>query len=211
MPFLSILEMMCRHRALLPLLLACLLPTPPAQAENAYTTANGLIFNTVCARCHEGECRGQLSFSSGRAAALTHIRRYAGLVSEQSAGELFTLLRLMKEKCAFAELDLPVPADGQWSSAQLLRHRLDSGLGYFIPLGTLTAGEYRLALQADSGPMVRVEVIAEDFDLIMESALADCSRQDGLRFRVDRAGHYYLRVSARQKMDLNVLHLSRAD
>ena len=38
--------------------------------------ATAVKFNTVCTRCHEGECSGRVSFSSGVAATRSHVLRY---------------------------------------------------------------------------------------------------------------------------------------
>jgi hypothetical protein len=57
-------------------------------------------FNTVCATCHEGECSGRLSFQSGVSAALGHMQRHLGKVTEIEASDLFGLIKYTKERCA---------------------------------------------------------------------------------------------------------------
>jgi len=85
-----------------------------AQPAAVVSPKSVVLFNTECARCHEGECSGRMTFHLPREAADTHIRRFGGEVSTERLGELFGLLRHMKESCAFHPLPLPLVRDGHW-------------------------------------------------------------------------------------------------
>lgn len=116
-------------------------------------------FNTQCARCHEGECSGRLSFSSGSEAAANHLRRYLGELSEGEIQQLYSLLRHTKEDCRI----YPFQAEGipNWrqeagvlnSPTILDAWRNSAQDGYFIPLGEIEAGRRSLELALDEADM----------------------------------------------------------
>ena len=47
-------------------------------------------FNTECARCHEGECTGRMTFRLPPTAAYQHIRRHGGDLSEEKIHQLLS-------------------------------------------------------------------------------------------------------------------------
>ncbi|MEA3418197.1 MAG: hypothetical protein U9Q90_02270, partial [Campylobacterota bacterium] len=110
------------------------LPLFSAEKVENVSTKTAIIFNTLCAKCHEGECSGRLSFDTGSKAANSHIKRYAGdtNVSKGETKEFFTLLNYMKKECA-----LFMPDNGRWKPENLSRFALPSNDSYFIPLGSL--------------------------------------------------------------------------
>lgn len=181
----------------------------PAAAEPHTAIQSGLLFNTVCAQCHEAECAGRLSFSSGHTAAVAHMRRYVGAVSETTVQELFSLLRRMKERCAFPDMPIAVPADGLWSATDLAELREPSGRWYFIPLGTLEVGEYRLSLTADRPATLGIEVISADFERVLDEPRRLPEGQAGLTLTVSGAMPHYLRVAVPESALLTRVELAR--
>lgn len=192
------------------LALAFLLAVAPtlARSETAPGLPSVIIFNTTCAACHEGQCSGRLSFDSGPVAARAHIERHAGGVSEQTANELFDLLQGMKERCASVPVPAPVPADGRWDTAALRALALPSGSAYFVPLGRLVPGRYRLRLRATAPPPLRAQVVSDHF----ANALDETPHFEGvhttLDFSVDEADSWALRLSAQAPIALEALDLA---
>jgi hypothetical protein len=63
------------------------------------TTVSVVVFNTVCAQCHEMECSQRLSFSSNSPAdnARSHIQNYAGSLDVTKIEDLFGLIKYTKK------------------------------------------------------------------------------------------------------------------
>jgi len=113
-----------------------------------FDTLTLLRFNTVCAHCHEGECSGRLSFSSGPEAAFSHVRRYAGVVDDSLARQLYGVLERMKRDCTYAPMVVP-DLDRPLGREILDDYRDTASGNYFVPLGRLEPTGYRLNLRFD--------------------------------------------------------------
>jgi len=124
-----------------------------------------VIFNTLCAKCHEGECSGRLSFDTGSKAASSHIKRYAGNtnITKDETKEFFSLLNYMKTECA-----LWMPSDGKLKPENILRFALPSSKGYFIPLGVLKEGKYHIEIKLKDDIHFRVEVLSDHFEHFLD-------------------------------------------
>lgn len=148
-------------------------------------------FNTVCIRCHEGECSGRLSFDSGAVAAINHVRRYLPAASAPEVGDLFAVLRHTKEHCAFYPVAAERPADGIWQAAALDRWREPGGTAYFVPLGRLSPGRHRLAMFFAGRAEGALRVESEKFVTLLEAPLA---RESGceLELVVAEGSAYFL-------------------
>ena len=70
----------------------------PVMAQAPIPPASVVRFNTLCATCHEGECSARLSFRLDPGATDSHIRRYTGDITQQTARELNALLEHMKQE-----------------------------------------------------------------------------------------------------------------
>ena len=130
--------------------------------------ATAVKFNTVCTRCHEGECSGRLSFSSGVAATRSHVRRYLPSSSPLEVEELFAILKYTKELCAHYPLPDAIPANGMWDAEALRQWRSPDGESYFIPLGRMRPGVYHLGLRFDGKTEASVRITNENFDVLLE-------------------------------------------
>jgi hypothetical protein len=135
-------------------------------------------FNTVCANCHEGECSGRLTFSSGAEAARGHMQRYLGSVTTPEAEVLFGLLRHMKEHCAHYPVPAAVSTGGIWSAPDLSAWRNSREGGYFIPLGTLQAGHHRLQLYLSGSSQGRLKITDERFEPVLDEAFCPGNTQE---------------------------------
>jgi hypothetical protein len=138
-------------------------------------------FATACADCHEGECSGRLGFERNPELATTHIRNYAGPVSDALALELYAVLERMKGECRY---QLPAAVDllAGGLDADGLAATRDTWNGYYlIPIETLGAGNYRLNGTLAGDGRVRVEIV----DALFDHWVDECAHSAGHRFAVE--------------------------
>ena len=165
-----------------------------------------LRFNTVCSHCHEGQCSGRLSFSLGPEATFNHIRRYAGNVDDGLARQLMELLELMKQECVFPPLDeLDVRQTAHRESLDSFRDE-ESG-NYFIPLGNLELGNHQLDLCFETVVPLRIEVLNEWFDFLVDHCSGCGCGTFSQTLEVDEAGKHFLRVRSQHPVELEELSL----
>lgn len=182
-------------------------------ARNGAFTESVIIFNTVCAKCHEAECSGRLSFEEAFDASTRHILRHYGPASGKQwmQKELFEILNHMKEKCAYYPLQGPVPVKRDWGSEILDKYSTLLERNYFIPLGRLAPGEYRLELELARDARLRVQLISEQFDMAVEECVDSTHRRITLPFRIETAGNYYFRMYPRQPVRLTRLVITATE
>ncbi len=150
-------------------------------------------FNTACARCHEGECSGRLSFSSGAAATQGHVQRHLPSASPLDVEELFAILKYTKEQCAHYPLPGALPANGLLDEETLRQWHGADGEGYFIPLGRVHRGEYHLTLRFDRASEASVRVTSENFEVLLEQQ--QCKNMVvSLTLPVAAEAFYYLQI-----------------
>jgi hypothetical protein len=167
-----------------------------------------VMFNTTCARCHEGECSQRMSFELPEGAADSHIRRYGGELSESAVRHLAGLLRHMKEDCGFYPFPYALVRDRVWDSDRLDTLRSSSGQAYFLPLGFLRPGPYRLFFEGiDDTCGLIVEVIDSDFDFVDHEGLSGEDGVQGMGLVIDRASAYFLRLSAQRPLSIRRLEI----
>jgi len=168
-----------------------------------------IAFGTTCARCHEGECSGRLSFDTGAAGAAGHIRRYAEGLPDTAVPELFQLLEKMKRECAYSPLPVPVPRDGVWSSEALSKLRTHSRHAYLVPLGSLERGTYRVELRIPERKHIHVEVLTRDFELLLEEPLVLRDGMATIAFTAQEPRDSLLRLRGREPILLERITLRR--
>ncbi len=195
------------------LLLLISLSTYPIPLSSAEKTENistkiAVIFNTLCAKCHEGECSGRLSFNTGNKAANSHITRYAGdsNVSEGEAEEFFTLLNYMKIECA-----LLMPDNGKWKPENLSHFALPSHESYFIPLGILKNGNYRLIIETEEDALYRVEVISDHLEHFLDRSVSIHRKEQALLFTIEKPINAFLRISSRKPLHITALEIKKGE
>ena len=196
----------------LALILSLLAVPHGTAAAPAVELESYVVFNTRCADCHEGECSGRLSFFHlPEDAADEHIRRFAGQVPVVTVRELQFLLVWMKRNCAFYPMPLVIPADGRWDVEALASLSLDSGRAYFVPIGELVPGRWQATLRTESAADFTVEVVGSDFEPVLAKRLSlPADSTVGLRFDVQKAQAYYLRLEACGAMRLAEVTLEPA-
>ncbi len=175
-----------------------------AQKVENSSIKTSVIFNTLCAKCHEGECSGRLSFDTGSKAANSHIKRYAGdtNISKSETEEFFSLLNYMKTECA-----LWMPDNGKWKPENLSHFALPTSKGYFIPLGVLKAGKYHLEIKLKDNIHFRVEVLSDHFEHYLDISACPDGKKETFQFTINKSVNTFLRIQSRipfQIMDLNV-------
>ncbi len=174
-------------------------------AENI-SIKTSVIFNTLCSKCHEGECSGRLSFDTGSKAASNHIKRYAGdtNISKEETKEFFTLLNYMKKECT-----LLMPDDGKWKPQNLSRFAIPSHKGYFIPLGVLESGSYNLRIETKEDVHFRVEIISNKFDHFLDTSICPDEKEKKLNFKVDEPIKTFLRIRSREPLHVIDLEIKK--
>ena len=168
------------------------------------TTKISVVFNTLCAKCHEGECSGRLSFETGSHTAARHIRHYAGdtNLTAKEVREFFSLLNYMKEECA-----VYMPDDGEWKPENLSRFALPSNRGYFIPLGTLKSGRYHLAMVLQEATPFRIEVMTEKIETLLDHSITTLQKNHVVDFTVDESTAVFVRIRSREVLHLIALEI----
>ena len=179
-----------------------------AEEPQNISTKTAVIFNTLCAKCHEGECSGRLSFDTGSKAASSHIKRYAGdtTISKVESKEFFTLLNHMKTKCA-----LLMPEGDIWKQENLSHFALPSSKGYFIPLGLLKSGRYLIEIKTKEEIHFRVEVISDRFDSFLDTTFCPDQKEESLSFTLDVTVNTFLRIQSRKPLHITAVEIRLQD
>ncbi|MBT3206197.1 MAG: hypothetical protein HOM14_01280 [Gammaproteobacteria bacterium] len=187
-----------------------LIPGEALSIEDEPFRESVIIFNTICAKCHEAQCSGRLSFSNSYQASIDHIVRHYDSASEKKwlQKELFTILNHMKEKCAYYPVPLNVPPNRIWGTETLEKKTTLRERNYFIPIGPFTPGHYNLEIELAKDAKITMHIISETFELVIE----DCYQTSGQRlvipFFIEETENYYLRVYPRIPVQITQLAIS---
>ena len=178
-------------------------------ADKAFTESV-VIFNTICAKCHEAQCSGRLSFDDAMSASTGHILRHYNEASGKQwlQKELFEILSYMKKKCAYYPMSIPVPLKRVWSSDILDKLSTLLEKNYFIPIGNFTAGSYRIELELEEDVRVNAQLITEDFDNIVEDCFESSKRRITIPFVIESPGIHYFRIYPRKPVRITQLSIT---
>ena len=165
-----------------------------------------VIFNIRCAKCHEGECSGRLSFDSGDQAARSHIRRYAeeNSSSDKEIKAFYALLNHMKKKCTI----LMPHKDDKNKLKELSRFALSSYKGYFIPLGRLEKGAYTLSIITKEENRYNLEILSEHLNPIVNIAVG-AGKKKNIDFTIEKPIDTFLRIRSRQALHIEKLKIDK--
>jgi len=180
----------------------------PLVSSSDIQVESKVIFNTICAKCHEGECSGRLSFHLQKGAVEQHMLRHGGEVSLTRIRQLSELLRYMKEKCSFYPMSGGISQGGILDKNRLQKLKSPASNAYFLPLGFLEPGGYQLVLdgiEVDSD--FCLEIINAEFDHFEKRMLKHPSGRIGMQFHVDEQSDFYLRITSQRPLNLNQLEL----
>jgi len=190
-----------------------LLVSPAFSTEDRAFTESVVIFNTICAKCHEAQCSGRLSFDEAFEKSTGHILRYYGQASGKQwlQKELFDILNYMKERCAYYPMQAPVPLKRVWSGEVLEKFTTLMERNHFIPVGNLTPGHYRIDLELEQDVKVTVHLISAEFEMAVEDCFCSSNRRVIIPVFVEEPGDYYLRMYPREAVRLIRLSISRQE
>ena len=177
-----------------------------AQKLQNISIKTSVIFNTLCAKCHEGECSGRLSFDTGSKAANIHIKRYSGdiNISIDERKEFFSLLNYMKKECA-----LYMPDTKKWKIENLSQFALPSFKSYFIPLGILKSGKYHFDIKTKERVHFRVEIISDRFDPFLDQSIYPDQKWETVQFSIDQSANSFLRIRSKKPVHIKTLEIIR--
>jgi len=169
-----------------------------------------VIFNTICAKCHEAQCSGRLSLGFDYEASVNHIIRHYGKASGEKRlqKELFSILNHMKEKCAYYPMSISVPPNRIWSSKILEKMTTLSERNYFIPIGQFTTGHYNLELKLAEDTKVTVHLVSETFEMAIECCFQSSNQRLEIPFTIEEVGNYYVRVYPRKPVQITQVVIS---
>jgi len=191
------------------LVIFLLLPSAFATEDRAFTESV-VIFNTICAKCHEAQCSGRLSFDDAFEASSSHILRHYGEASGKQwlQKELFDILNYMKEKCAYYPMQTHVPLKKDWGKAILDRFSTLMEKNYFVPVGNFSPGSYRMKLELGRDTKVTVQLISEDFEMVVEDCFLSGNGKIDIPFSIEEKGYYYFRMYPREPVQILLLSIS---
>jgi len=187
-----------------------LVPGSVFATEDEAFTESVVIFNTICAKCHEAQCSGRLSFDDSFKASVNHIVRYYGEASEKKwlQRELFVILNHMKEQCAYYPMPARIPPQMVWSGEMLEKMATLVERNYFIPIGPFTPGRYQLELKLAKDAKVTAHLVSETFEMVVEDCYLSSDRQIVIPFSIEEAGNYYVRVYPREPVQITRLAIT---
>jgi hypothetical protein len=195
------------------ILLATFVITPPfVFATDNIQIESAIIFNTSCARCHEGGCSGRLTFHLPKSAADQHIRRYGGEVSIETIQQLYELLRYMKEECSFYPFSVGLIQDRIWGIDNLGKLQSPSNKAYFVPLGPLQPSLYLLMLEGlNENTNYCIEIINNEFNYFDQKKVNGEGEKMSLEFQADEYSEYYLRITSEKPINIKRIELVASD
>ncbi len=177
-----------------------------AEEKVHISTKSAVIFNTLCAKCHEGECSGRLTFNTDSNAAQNHIKRYVGdiNISKSEVEEFFSLLNHMKKECT-----LLMSENVTYKSQDLAQFAIPSYTSYFIPLGFLKKGDYELKMTTKEEVRFRIEVISDQFDPFLDQSMSASTQEQVLSFSVDEGINSFVRVRSREPLHITTFLIEK--
>ncbi len=180
--------------------------------EDRPFTESVVIFNTICAKCHEAQCSGRLSFDDALEKSANHIQRYYGPASGKQwlQKELFDILNYMKEKCAYYPSNSSVPLKKTWGSDVLEEFTTLLGRNYFLPVGSLSPGSYRLAFELEKDTRATVHLISEEFDMVVDDCFDSSNKQIDIKFSIEDSGNYFFRMYPREPVRITRLSITKS-
>jgi hypothetical protein len=65
---------------------------------------------------------------------------------------------------------------------------------YFIPVGNLTPGPYRIEIELEKDVKVTAHLISEEFEWVLEECYQSSDRRISIPFLIEEPGDYYFRM-----------------
>ncbi len=171
-----------------------------ANENLSISVESAVKFNTICAKCHEGQCSGRLSFDDNAKVASSHINRYLPNSSKTQVKELFSILKGMKKQCVMFFPSIDLNNKRSWLEKELIQYSIPSRKSYFIPLGLLKKGTYNLKINANESQLYQIMIISKNFEIALDEYSRSCKDVNSLSYVVSDAKEYYLRIESRNKL-----------
>ena len=170
-------------------------------------TESVVIFNTICAKCHEAQCSGRMSFDDAYESSKNHIIRHYGEATDKQwlQQELFTILNYMKEKCAYYPMESMLPPKRVWGRDVLNKMVTLLERNYFIPLGPFSLGKYRIDLELKKDTKVTIHLVSEDFDMVIDDCFISSNMEIKIPFSITKPGNYYFRMYPHEPVQITRL------
>ncbi len=177
-----------------------------AENRDSISLKSAVTFNTLCAKCHEGQCSGRLSFDNGSDAASNHIKRYTEdeNISNSEVKEYFTLLNYMKKECL-----LFMPDISRYTADNISDFSTASYKRYFIPLGKLDKGEYSLHIEMKEDIHFTFEIISNQFDSYLNRSFCPDNKKRVFNFTSDEMIEYFLRIKSQKSLHFKNLEIKK--
>ncbi|WP_456405584.1 hypothetical protein [Thiolapillus sp.] len=174
-------------------------------------TRSVVVFNTVCAKCHEAQCSGRLSFDEDFEVSSSHVvRHYDGAAgNKQLQKELFTILNYMKANCAYYPVQQHIPPQRIWYGEKLDSQATPEEKYYFVPVGSLDQGAYRLELSLAENTKATLQIVSGTFDMMVEDCYESREQRIVVPFQVEEPGEYYVRIYPRKPVRIVRLAIAR--
>lgn len=186
-------------------LLGLFLLIPPVfSKEDTAFTESVVIFNTICAKCHEAQCSGRLSFDNTIKKSTNHILRHYSQASGKLwlQKELFEILNYMKKKCAYYPMQTTIPLKKIWEGETLEKFTTLMEKNYFIPIGKFTPGTYQIEFELERDVKVTVHLISEEFVMAFEKCYQSTDLRINIPVLIEESGDYYFRMYPREAVKL---------
>lgn len=170
------------------------------------TLKSCVTFNTLCSKCHEGECSGRLAFNEGSEKSTYHIKRYAENddISNNEIKEFFTLLNFMKKECL-----LFMPEDINYNQHKLESFATTTFKEYFIPLGVLKKGNYSISIRTKEDVSFRMELISKHFDSYLDITIYESIKKKEFEFKIGKDTNYFLRIKSKKPLYFDILEINK--
>jgi hypothetical protein len=184
----------------LPLALSLALTAATGAMAEEMPLSTVLVFDAICLTCHEGECSGRMALRTERSAdgLAGHVSGYAGPQDETAVSRLKTLMSRLKTECRLPSPPVAIPPGGRWEPADLARLTLPDRSRLFVPLGRREAGAHAVTLKSERPQRLRLQVVADSFDILFDQETEVVPTGTPLRWRVDEPGLYFLRIAGRE-------------
>lgn len=169
---------------------------------------SSITFNTLCSKCHEGQCSGRMTFDIENEIATNHIKRYAESIdiSKKEVEEFFTLLNYMKKECL-----LFMPQSAKYNQNNLATFATSSKRDYFIPLGELKKGSYTLLIKTKEDTPFTMELISNKFDISLDVTVCQSLKKREFELKIDEDRGYFLRINSKKPLYLEQLDIKKVN
>jgi hypothetical protein len=137
-----------------------------------------------------------MSFDDAFEVSKNHVIRHYGEAQDKQwlQLELFTILNYMKQKCAYYPMESPLPPKRVWSGEVLNKMTTLLERNYFIPLGPISPGKYRINLELEKNSRITVHLVSEEFEMIVEDCFTSSNMKLEIPFSISEKGNYYFRM-----------------